>query len=427
MFTDSTSTNLYRRDLGNNLVLKSVATPDDVQRVGAFNIYIHGQGLDTMTSHLINHHPHTHPDDWLFIEDTTTGEVVSALCLIPWTLNYAGVALKAGEVGIVGTRENYRRRGLIRALFARHHELLKAGEFHLSQIQGIPYYYRQFGYEYAMPLEGGMHLQLHQIPDDQAPSAQPYTFRLAELIDIPTLMRLYDATMHDLDICAPRDEAIWHYLLRWSPETETAAQYWLVLDAAKQPVGYVAIQKYGFTNGLNISEDSRLSHGAAMAMLHQLKALAIERGKPFIRFHSHPNSALLKTAQAWGGREEGRYAWQIHLPDVGRLLRQIAPVLERRVADSPLAGFTETVCLNLFREAYDLRFAAGNLVAVEGPKVVDGSSFQLPPLLFAPLVLGYRSLDELHNAYPDVGVWGQSKFIADILFPKMDSYIYTMY
>ena len=426
MFTTSNLTP-YTRDLGCGLIMKSITTPGEIARLAAFNVHIHGQGLDTMTSHLINHHPKTHPDEWLFIEDTATGEIVSTLCLIPWTLNYAGIELKAGEMGIVGTLESYRRRGLIRALVERHHELLDVGEFDLSHIQGIPYYYRQFGYEYAMPLEGGMHLQLHQIPADQAESSQPFSFRLAELADIPALMRLYDATMCDLDIHAPRDESIWRYLLTWSPETEMATQFWLVLDAGNQPVGYAAVQNYGFSKGLNISEASRLTHGAAMAILHHLKTLAMEREKPFIRFHAHPNSALLNTAHAWGAREDGRYAWQIHLPHVGRLLRKIAPVLEQRVAASLLAGFTETICLNLFREAVDLRFEHGKLVSVDGPKVVDGSAISMPPLLFAPLVLGYRSREELSAGYPDVHIWGQAKVIIDVLFPKLDSYLYTMY
>jgi predicted N-acetyltransferase YhbS len=424
LFTNSTP---YTRDLGNGLMLKSIGTRAEVERLAAFNVIIHGSGLDTMTSHLITHHPKTHPDEWLYIEDTTTGEIVSSLCLIPWRLNYAGAALKAGEMGIVGTQESYRRRGLIHALVERFKELLDEGEFDLSHIQGIPYFYRQFGYEYAMPLEGGVHLQLHQIPDDKADSVLPFTFRLAELDDIPALARLYDAAMCDLDIYAPRDEAIWRYLLEWSPETEMATEYRLALDADDQPVGYVTVQKHGFTKALNVSEASRLSHGAAMATLHHLKALAIEREKPFIRFYSHPNSALLKTAQAWGGREVGRYAWQIHLPDVGRLLRTIAPVLERRVAASQLAGFTDTICLNFFREAYHVRFEGGRLVAVEGPKTVTGSSIQIPPLLVAPLVLGYRSREELGAAYPDVGIWGQSQVIVDVLFPKMASYLYTMY
>jgi hypothetical protein len=41
-------------------------------------------------------------------------------------------------------------------------------------------------------------------------------------------------------------------------------------------------------------------------------------------------------------------------------------------------------------------------------------------------VLGYRSREELRQCYPDVGIWGQSQYLVDVLFPKMEAYIYTI-
>lgn len=424
MFTNA---NPITRDLGHGLILKSVSTSDDVKRLGAFNLHIHGEGLDTMTSHLINHHPHTHPDEWWFVEDTANGKIVSSLCLIPWTWCYAGVELRTGEMGIVGTLEEYRRRGLIRALVQEHKNLLNTGEFHLSHIQGIPYYYRQFGYEYAIPLEGGLEIEPYRIPDELPESARAFSFRMATVDDIPTLRRMYDENACDLDIYAERSEGAWEYLLTYSTETEMVAEFWLVLDAENQPVGYWCIQLYGFGTGLNISEASPLSHPATMAVLGKSKQLATEREKPYIRLYIQPEHTLNKTAQAWGGMEKGRYAWQMNIPNMGRLLRQIAPVLESRIASSALAGMTDTITLNFYREAYDLRFEGGKLIAVEGPSCKAGGPIQIPPLLFAPLVLGYRNREELAAIYPDFSVWGQSRIVIDVLFPKMRSYIYTMY
>ncbi|HRF95611.1 MAG TPA: hypothetical protein PLZ51_10465, partial [Aggregatilineales bacterium] len=109
---------------------------------------------------------------------------------------------------------------------AQHHrDLLNQGGYHLSNIQGIPYFYRQFGYEYALPLEGGWRLELHSVPDDMP---NGYTFRLATTQDIPALMRLYDLAMCDLDIHAVRDEAIWGYLLGASTKTGTECETWCV-------------------------------------------------------------------------------------------------------------------------------------------------------------------------------------------------------
>jgi hypothetical protein len=140
-------------------------------------------------------------------------------------------------------------------------------------------------------------------------------------------------------------------------------------------------------------------------------------------------SPLIRVARAWGAHSEGRYAWQIYLPDIARLLRTIAPVLERRVAVSPFAGLTETVVVNLYKEAFELRFENGAIRSVDavGFRKWEETSINIPPQALAPLVLGYRSREELHQSYPDVVIWGQSSYLIDVLFPKMEAFIYLNY
>ncbi len=51
---------------------------------------------------------------------------------------------------MVVTHPDYRRRGLVRALIERFHRVTAERGFDLCFIEGIPYYYRQFGYTYAV-------------------------------------------------------------------------------------------------------------------------------------------------------------------------------------------------------------------------------------------------------------------------------------
>jgi len=422
-----TPTSPYRQALEGSLVLKSVADEPDVARLAAFNGLIFDQGVAEMTRELILNHPNTRPEHWLFVEDEADGQVVSSLCLIPWTWRYQGIEIKAGEMGIVGTLETYRRRGLIRALAGRHKELLREGGYDLSHIQGIPYFYRQFGYEYAMPLEGGWHVELHQIPDLPEGQVAPCVFRLATDQDVPVLLRLYDQAARDLDIHAARSEAEWHYLFGPSTKTEMDAQTWLMVDDRDQAMGYIRVPKEGFGQGLIVGEVSRLSFELALAALRFLKKLSIERSKPYVRLNVPESCALIQVAHTLGARDAGRYAWQIHLVDVARLLRKLGPVFERRLAASPLAGLSRTICLNLYREAFDLHFDHGTLLAVDPVGFRDGGTIRMPPLLLAPLLLGYKSRQELAQAYPDFGAGGEGQLLADILFPKLESFIYTVY
>lgn len=417
----------YTRPLADNLVMKSVRDHADAERLAAFNGQIFGEPVAGMTRRLIFDHPMSRLDYWLYIEDEQSQQIVSTLALIPHHWRYEDVTLKAGEMGIVATLDSYRNRGLVRALAARHRELLNEGDFDLSPIQGIPYFYRQFGYEYALPLEAGWHIENRDVPEVSPDELAAYSIRPATSADIPALMRFFDESTQPLDIAAVRSEALWHFLLEDSPGTATEGQVWMVLAGDGGPLGYFRIVFEGFGVGLIVGETSRFSHKAAPVVLHRLKTLAIERGKPGIRFNLPIDNDLLRTAQCFGAHDRGTYKWQIMLPDIPRLLTRIKPVLERRIAASPFAGLTQTACINLYREAYDLEFVAGQLRAVNAVGYRDGGSIRIPPMAFTPLLLGDRTREELAACYPDVSIWGQAAHLIDVLFPKMSGFIYTGY
>ncbi len=419
----------YRQPLEGGLVLRTAAE-GDVERVAEFSGAIHGAGVDTLTRGLFLHHPGPRGRDLVFVEEEDSGRVVSMLCLIPWTWRCGEVSIPAGEMGIVGTLEEYRRRGLISAQVAYFKRRLGERGCLLSHIQGIPYYYRQFGYEYALPLEGGLRLELRDVPSAEDSPAETFTFRLATPEDIPALMRWYEEAARDLVIHAVRDEAIWRYLLTDAQGTETAAQFWIVQSEGNEggrAVGYVALPQQHFGKELAVGEVSRLGFDPALATLRQLKRWAVEREKPGIRLNLPADGVLMRLAHTLGAHDLGTYAWQIHVPDMAALLRALAPVLERRVAESPFAGLSRDVRVSLYREAIRLRFEAGRLTDVANLGFTSGAPIRFPPLQFIPLVLGYRTREELQAVYPDVGVEPAWRLLVDTLFPQAPSFIYTIY
>jgi hypothetical protein len=416
----------YERSLGGGLVMRSPRDAEDVERLASFNGHIHGPGVAAMTRALLRDHPSMRSDYWLFVEDAREHRVVSAMSMLPWVLRYEEIALRAGEMGIVGTLEAYRGRGLIRLLNERFTELLRESTFDLSHIQGIPFFYRQFGYEYAIPLEVDWRIEPHLIPE-RGPAGDEYRLRQATMDDVPALMRLYEQATCQLGISAARDEAIWRYLLGPSMSTEMAAETFLALDPAGRQVGYMRVARHGFGTGLNVGETSQLTWDTALAMLRHLKLLATERGKPYIRLNLPDDNPLVRVARCYGAHSAGAYAWQIRLLDVPALLTKVAPVLERRLAASALGGFSSSLRLDLYRHVFDLHFEAGRLAAVRPPVSGAAGVVRLPPGLLAPLLLGYRSLSELTQAYHDVSAGGLAPALVDVLFPRMPSFLYSIY
>jgi hypothetical protein len=412
----------FSRPLDGGLTLRSVAGAGDVERVAAFDAQIHGAGTEPTWRAWMTEHPAARPDHWLYVEEEATRRVVAALCLLSWRVQYEGVPLRSAEMGVVGTLEEHRGRGLQRALNQRFLEIVSDEGYELSHIQGIPYFYRQFGYEYAAPLEAWWCVEPYRIP------AEPplgLACRPATEQDLPALVRLYDEAAPALGFGALRDARTWSYLLGPALGTETGAETWVV-TAAGEAAGYVRVARQGFGEGLIVSECSLLSFDAALAALGLFRRLAEERGKPFVRLNLPANSALVAAARALGGRDEGAYAWQIRIPDAPRLLRAIAPALERRLAASMFAGLTRTLHIGLYRHGVRLRFEGGQLAEVSATPS-NGGDVRLPPQLLAPLVLGYRTFGELSAMFPDASADGVARELIAVLFPKMTAFLYQQY
>jgi hypothetical protein len=127
------------------------------------------------------------------------------------------------------------------------------------------------------------------------------------------------------------------------------------------------------------------------------------------------------------------YAWYLRLPDVPDFLKLITPVLEKRLVESPLAGYTSEVKITFYRAGVRMVLAKGKLVTVEAwaPDPVGhaghAGDVAFPPHTFLQLLFGYRSLDMLKTSFADC--WTDRDDIhvlLDTLFPKLPSNVWPI-
>jgi len=375
---------------------------------------------------LFTHQPRLRPDYWFIVEDPGAGRFIAAFVLIPWTWQVEGIQLKVAEMGIVGTLKEFRGQGLMRLLNSEFDRTLTAEGFDLAVIQGIPGFYGQFGYQYAIPLENHLNLALHRIPD--LTSAVPFSFRSLELNDIPFLLgeeTRYQAAYH---ITCVRDEANWNFLLTHSQSTEQVSEYWM-LSGSDGEQAYTRLPLNGFGEGQIISEMSTdISQPAFSAFLSFIKQRALERNKPYLRFNLPNDCAVGKMAQAYGAESGKPYAWQVKIPDVAAFLNRIGPLLTNRLVDSPFARFNGDFRLDFYRRSMDLNFKEGSLLNIRPSEGQAAMGLHLPASLFPHLVLGWRSRQELGHIHPDVFPSSPpSAAFVDTLFPLRSAWIYQQY
>ena len=125
--------------------------------------------------------PYMGPGDFAVVEDTGRpgSPIVACTCLWRLRWRYGEIPLDVGQPEMVATDADYRKRGLARALF----EMVEARSWAEGQlvlaITGIRYFYRKFGYEYALDLEGGRHVPAAAIPEQPKGDNEAYSLRLA--------------------------------------------------------------------------------------------------------------------------------------------------------------------------------------------------------------------------------------------------------
>ncbi|MBI4787159.1 MAG: GNAT family N-acetyltransferase [Chloroflexi bacterium] len=428
------------RDLGDGLVLR-LATAADAEAVAQFNAANLGrdpvdqQQVAAWTRDFCSEsHPTCGPSNVTMVEDTRAGKIVSSMCLIPQTWTYAGIPFGVGRPEAVSTDPEYRRRGLVREQFAVHHTR-SAAMGHLAQgITGIPWYYRQFGYEYALNLGGGRLVLFGNITPLKEGESEPYRLRPLTAADLPFVKPLYEREGARSLVACPRPDWLWNHLLfGYSEESFENRPFQIVETGDGRAVGYLAPSRemghdmYAI-NELAVAEGE--SYRALMpSVLRGLEALAerqaAEQNKAVNTLYlqlgpEHPVYTAIPD-KLTGTRP--RYGWYIRVADVPALIRHIAPALENRLAKSPLAGHTGELKINEYTGGLNLVFEKGKLVTAE-PWHAGGAEWHraaFPPRVFLQLLFGFNSLAEIRAASPDAIASGDDQVLLEALFPRQSS------
>lgn len=425
--------------MNNYLVRRATKNNDDQQLMSLYKAVFPEEDVAGLAEIMYHHLPGMEKENWYIVEHLPSGQMVSALALIPWIWKMNGVSLKVAEMGLVGTLEEHRGKGLQKLLNQEFDQTLKEEQFDLAVIQGIPGFYHKFGYHYAVPLENHINLPLELIPGKN--SATVYSFRLADVSDIPFFMEQDEKYRAKYLISAFRNKENWEYLLSYSLKTECGAEYWIAENEDSKKWYYFKIPKWAFGTGLPISE---VSDDIPWLVLQQVisfcKQKAVEKKKTHIRFNLHSRSAVAERVISMGGADCKSYAWQIKIPEKVSLLLKLKPILEERIENSVFKGYSGIYRLSFFSESIDLIWEKGIFQDVrEGGEGESTHSFCISNDLFPSLVLGHRSWQELQYIRPEVSpellyilpiaesLTDKTGLLTDVLFPACRSWIFQQY
>lgn len=436
------------RDLGEGLVLRR-ASAADAEALAAFNADLHrdegtaqpDEGIAVWTRDLLlRPHPTMSAGGVTVVEDRRSGAIVSSLSLIPQTWAYAGREFGVGRMELVGTNSGYRQRGLVRAQFAVAHAWSAARGQAAQIVTGIPYFYRQFGYEMVLTLGAGRAGSKLDVPALKEGETEPYMVRPAPAADAPFIARTYAAGQRRHLVRDVRSAAVWRYEIEGYSEGSIVRVETRILETpGGEPVGFLA-------------HLPRLERGRVVLVSYELAGkVSWATVTPTVLRYVYAVGE--DYARRQGGEIGGHFSWRgtdhpcyrvaerclpvvrrpyahyVRVADLPGFLRLIGPVLEDRLLAAGLAGHDGELKLGFFRSGCRLVFAGGRLVASEpwlpGPGNYGDATF--PDLTFLQLLFGYRDLSELEYAFPDCGARADtSHALLMALFPKQASDVWAL-
>ncbi len=429
-----------------NLVLRA-ATAADANKLAEFNAWIHSddgpekpeQTLGVWTCDLLlGSHPTFKPGLTTIVEDSSNGMVVSTALIIPQVWAYEGIPFGVGRPELIATHPDYRGRGLVRAQMDTLHEWSAALGHKMQAITGIPWFYRQFGYEMGLDLGGGREAYHASIPALKPGEIENYTFRPATLDDVPFFVSNYGLTTQGERLVCLRSSEEWAYEIAGkSIDNHNRMVILMIENRDKRPVGY-AVHPQRLSGRLmelyfaGITGESTW-HAVTPALLRHLQSTGNDYAQRSgevcdgVYLSLGPTHPIYEIFTSSLPKKRNPYAWYVRIANLPDFISTIAPVMEKRLLQSHLRGFSGEVRLSFYRSGVRLVFDDGRLSGCEvwqpGPE--EGGDARFPDLTFLSLLCGRRSFRELENCFPDCFAKNdETASLLNALFPAQPSNVW---
>jgi predicted N-acetyltransferase YhbS len=390
------------------------STPADDEQVGAL-LAARGDADDAVDHRLVVQDPDAGHAACAVVVDGD--RVVSTAVLLDEQVRVGqgseAVTLPAGQVDLVATDQAYEGRGLVRALMGWAHRRSAERGHELCVMIGIPYFYRLFGYEYALAIPPAP--TLTGVPD----AAGAGVLREATAADVPAIVRLQDAVQAYADVAVPHSEPRWRWLLARNGTTQ-----WVV-----ERDGHVVAtgRATGPDEGVLLAEAAAADPAAAADLVAGLAATAGPEGLAVQRRRGHVDDVC---APWYGAVDERADQYYVRLPDPAAVLDALRPALWQRHVAAGLDRAGRDLLVSTFGAHYRLPVLDDGFgpVQVGGPMQSPGAlgGMGCAPDHLAALLLGPLGVRGLARIRPDV-YFGADPDWFDVLFPPLTSDLLTLY
>jgi hypothetical protein len=398
---------------------------DELNKLLDLNTTVHGELIREYIEHLYLNHPKKNEMLWFYIENNESNQSISGITLMPLIWKIGGISIPICEMGLVSTLEKYRGMGFIKKMNELYERSMSERGYIMSVIRGIPYYYRRFDYEFAVPLDVRIHLSADKVPLDDL---NYILIRKATSKDIAFIKEQYNSFYSQFYIINSFNEEGFIYRFLNDKFDENILSTYILEDHG-QSVAYFSIGK-SFDNKAFTIITPHLSNLQMIKVLQYVKELNEKSDNSIIPLHVRYDVDFGKFIIQLGGITHQSYGWQIKIMNLKLFFELIKPIIESRIQNSEFKELTRNVVISNYNENIELIFKKGKIIKINmkmGYPDENECDIRIPGALLNKLILSDKTIDEINYIIDDAIVNPSSKMLINVLFPKKISYPDTYY
>lgn len=380
------------------------------------------------------------PSDCLIVEDRRTGCIASSCLYLTTQWQCQGATFQIGQPEIVGTRKEYRESGLIRKQFDVMHRWADEGQHDVLVINGIPHYYRQFGYDMALGVYARRSALIESLPRWNEGDERKFVLRDAVPDDVEFVTELLNASNERALYSPVFDTDSMRYMMFDRNERSGVAWRTAILckSTPQGPEEAIGAMMYALVVAIDQAvilriemKEPRYWRLALNDLLREFvdRARLATEGNPdperrikTVHAEMQPNHpAYIFDNGVLGTKPESDYAWYVRVPDLARFVTKISPALNRRLENSIHSGYDGEVKINLGNSRLTITFNRGTFshAANSGRAPRRDATAAFPGHDFLQILFGRRTVADVVRTQADCEVMAPADMhLLQTLFPK---------
>ncbi len=397
---------------------------NELQRFISFNDAVHQEkSLKKYINRLFLEHPKRDEIYWIYIEENDSNKMVSSIVLAPLEWDFDGTLIPVCEMTLVGTLTEYRNRGLIGILNQLYEDIMEHKGYIFSVIRGIPYYYRKFGYEFALNLDERILLNKNQIPSKEV---EEVSIRKATRQDLDFIKSIYN-NQNEKFFITNRFNRNNFYFKFMDVDFDNNFSSTYLIEVRRKLKSFFSISMSYDSIGYSLVVPE-VNEECMVKIVQFVNTLNKEKDQ--IVFQVNSDTKFSQYICSIGGTKNLGYGWQIRIPNIKKFLHAISPVLEQRIKRSSRKGLTQDVVISDYKKIFTLIFKNGKIEDIDikkGYPFPGSCDVQIPNSFLIKLLLSNRTFEEIKYIVTDSILKPGSEDLIKILFPKKPSLPNTYY